>query len=314
LRANARADNWFLHLETFDPHEPFFSCEQYHALYPHDYRGPLFDWPDYVNVTETTDQVQHLRFQYAALVSMCDRSLGRVLDLMDEFDLWKDTLLIVNTDHGFLLSEHDWWGKCVQPFYNEIAHIPLFIWDPRTGIHGQRRSALVQTIDLAPTLLEAFGVARPPDMQGRPLGPVIAADTPIREAALFGVHGGHVNVADGRYVYMRASGNPENTPLYDYTLMPSHMRTPFGVNELQDIQLAAPFAFTKGCRTMKIAAKAWKNPYPFGTLLFDLQTDPGQLHPIHDPAAEARMIAHLRRLMRDNDAPAEQLERLGLSS
>ncbi len=37
---------------------------------------------------------------------MCDYSLGRILDLMDEYDLWKDTMLIVGTDHGFLLAEH----------------------------------------------------------------------------------------------------------------------------------------------------------------------------------------------------------------
>ena len=41
----------------------------------------------------------------------CDESLGRVLDLMDKHDMWKDTLLIVCTDHGFLLGEHGWWAK-----------------------------------------------------------------------------------------------------------------------------------------------------------------------------------------------------------
>ncbi len=314
LRANAAQDNWFLHLETFDPHEPFFTYEQYKALYPHDYRGPFFDWPDYARVSETPEQVQHLRYQYAALLSMCDHSLGRVLDLMDELDLWKDTLLIVHTDHGFLLGEHDWWAKCTQPFYNEIAHTPFFVWHPQYGVGGERRSALVQTIDIAPTLLEAFGLACPPDMQGCSLSPVIQNDQPIRDAALFGLHGAHVNLTDGRYVYFRACANPENTPLFDYTLMPSHMRDPFGVHELQDIQLAAPFSFSKGCRTMKIAARVWTNPHPFGTQLFDLQTDPGQLHPIHDPQVEARLIQAMIRLMRANDAPPEQYQRLGLEA
>ncbi len=75
--------------------------------------------------------------EYAALLSMCDHYLGKVLDLMDELDLWKDTLLIVCTDHGFLLGEHDWWAKIVQPFFNEVAHAPLFIWDPRCGYTGR---------------------------------------------------------------------------------------------------------------------------------------------------------------------------------
>jgi arylsulfatase A-like enzyme len=312
LRANARQDNWLLHLETFDPHEPYFTYEKYKKLYPHDYTGPLFDWPDYDRVKETPEQVQHLRYQYAALVSMCDHSLGRILNLMDELNLWEDTLLIVHTDHGFLLSEHDWWGKCVQPFYNEIAHIPMFIWDPRRKLPGCRRSTLVQTIDIAPTLLDFYGVPIPPDMQGHPIWPVIENDTPLREAGIYGVHGGHVNVTDGRFVYMRAPTHPENTPLYNYTLMPTHMRSLFTVKELQDIQLAEPFTFSKGCHLMKIAGEPWMNPHPFGTMLFDLIDNPSQLHPISDPVIENQMIQHLRRLMQENDAPPEQYERLGL--
>lgn len=42
---------------------------------------------------------------------MVDAYVGQVLDIFDKYNLWEDTLLIVNTDHGFLLGEHDWWGK-----------------------------------------------------------------------------------------------------------------------------------------------------------------------------------------------------------
>lgn len=312
LHTNHAQDNWFLQLETFDPHEPYFCPQRYKDLYPHDYDGPHFDWPAYARVTETPDQVQHCRFENAALVSMCDAYLGRVLDTMDELGLWDDTLLIVNTDHGFLLGEHDWWAKCVQPFYNEVAHTPLFIWDPRCGARGEERHSLVQTIDLAPTLLDYFGVPIPPDMQGKPLRETVARDVPVRRAGLFGMHGAHVNVTDGRYVYMRGPRDPSNAPLYEYTLMPTHMRHTFGVDELQDIQLAPPFSFTKGCRTMKVAGRSWINPYPFGTLLFDLHSDPKQEHPIQDAAVEEYMVGHLVRLMRESDAPPEQFERLGL--
>ncbi len=263
-------------------------------------------------MSETPEQVAHLRFENAALHSMCDHYLGTVLDLMDELSLWDDTLLIVNTDHGFLLGEHGWWAKCVQPFYNEVAHTPLFIWDPRSRARGERRASLAQNIDWAPTLLDYFGVPLPADMQGRPLRDTVASDRPVREAGLFGLHGAHVNVTDGRYVYMRAPSRPENAPLNEYTLMPTHMRNLFKPQELQNIQLAEPFSFTKGCRTMQIDANPFQNTHSFGTLLFDLQADPGQEHPIQDAAIEARMVEHLVRLMRENDAPAEQYERLGL--
>ena len=312
IRVNAKEDSWFLHIETFDPHEPFYALEKYKALYPHEYDGSFFDWPDYVPVQETPEQVQHLRYQYAALVSMCDAKLGQVLDLMDELNLWDDTLLIVNTDHGFLLSEHDWWGKCVQPFYNEIAHTPLFIWDPRSQVRGQRRSSLVQTIDLAPTVLDYFQAPIPADMGGRSLKMTITADQPMRTAGLFGMHGAQVNITDGRYVYMRAPSDSANQPLYNYTLMPNHMRNPFALSELQGLDLSEPFSFTKGCRTLKIPASRWVGSHPFSTLLFDLQNDPGQLHPIQDEAVQARLISQMVALMKENDAPPEQYERMGL--
>ncbi|MBN2003989.1 MAG: sulfatase [Anaerolineae bacterium] len=312
IRANAEQDRWFLHIEEFDPHEPFFSSQRYKDLYPDDYDGPHFDWPPYRPVNETPEQTQHARYEYAALVSMCDAQLGKVLDLMDELALWDDTLLLVCTDHGFLLGEHEWWGKCVQPFYNEVAHTPLFLWDPRTGHRGVECAALVQNIDWGPTLLEFFGVPATADMRGLPLTHSAAAEQPLREGVLFGIFGGHVNVCDGRYVYMRAPVAPNNAPLHEYTLMPSHMSHTFGVDELQNIQLAEPFPFTKGCRTMKIASRANAGTHRFGNLLFDLENDPEQNHPLHNLEIEARMVALLTKLMEAGDAPPEQFTRLGL--
>ena len=315
MRRNHDQDNWFLHIETFDPHEPFFTQQKYKDLYPHAYDGPQFDWPMYRRVQETRAQVEHCRLEYSALVSMCDAHLGKVLDLMDELGLWEDTMLIVNTDHGFLLGEHDCWAKCWMPFYEEVAHTPLFIWDPRAGAAGERRQALVQTIDLAPTLLDFFGLPLAPDMQGVPLGPTVAADTPVREAGLFGMFGGHVNVTDGRHVYMRAPVR-ENQPLFQYTHMPTHMQHPFSVEEMRTMQAAPAFTFTKGCPTMKIEGAGALFMPPGAparsTLLFDLQADPEQAQPIRDEAIERRMLDHLVRLMKENDAPGEQFERLGL--
>jgi len=236
--------------------------------------------------------------------------------MMDELDLWDDTMLIVCTDHGFLLGEHDWWAKMAMPHYNEIANSPFFIWDPRCKAKGEHRKSLVQTIDWAPTLLEYFGVDRPNDMQGKPLVDTVANDTPVREAGLYGLHGAQVNVTDGRYVYMRGSQNGDNTPLYNYTLMPAHMRTAFSVEDIRTAQMAEPFEFTKGCPTLRIdsSRRALADPEneQAKTFLFDLENDPGQLNPIDDPEIEAMMVAHLVRLMRENDAPQEQYERLGL--
>ena len=312
IRTNHDQDNWFCQIETFDPHEPFYSFEQHKKHYPHDYDGPPFDWPDYKQVLESPAQVEHLLYEYASLLSMCDDSLGRVLDAMDDLGLWDDTLLIVCTDHGFLLGEHGWWGKNVQPWYDETIHTPLFIWDPRSRVQGQRRQSLVQTIDFAPTLLDHFGIAPKQDMLGVPLQATISADRPVREAGLFGAFGGHVSVTDGRYVYMRAPVGPENAPLVEHTLMPTRMRGRFTPAELKNAELREPFGFTKGVPLIKVDGTAMTSPYSFGTLLFDLESDPEQQNPLIDDELELRMIKHLVDLMRINDAPAEQYERLGL--
>jgi len=313
MRRNAGQDNWFLQIETFDPHEPYFSPQRFKDKYPHQYKGRHFDWPPYREVRESAEEIEHCRLESAALHSMCDEYLGKVLDLMDELDLWKDTLLIVNTDHGFLMGEHDLWAKCHMPFYEEVIHSPLFIWDPRSAVAGQRRQALVQTIDLPATILEAFGIALPADTQGLPLRQTIIDDRPVRQAALFGIHGGQVNVTDGRYVYMRAPADKSNAPLYNYTLMPTHMRGLFSLDELQPAELAKPFSFTKGCPTLKTPGNVWRGERLMTTRLYDVQADPKQENPLDDAEVEQMMIDHLVRLMKSGDAPPEQFQRLGLA-
>jgi len=233
LETNKNQDNWFLQLETFDPHEPYFVPQRFKDLYDYDFDKFQNDWPPYSKETDK-ELSKHYRFLNAALISMCDEYLGKVLNKMDEENMWEDTMLIINTDHGFLLGEHDMWAKCHAPFYNEVANTPLYIWDPRTGIKGEERESLVQTIDLPATLLEYFDQEIPKDMQGSSLKETIENDTPVREAGLFGLHGGHVNITDGRYVYMRAP-KADNQPLYNYTHMPTNMKHTFSVDEMQQV-------------------------------------------------------------------------------
>lgn len=316
LETNKEEDNWFLHWECFDPHEPFYSPKEYQELYPHDYEGPLFHWPEYRGVTETKEQVDHCRYEYAALLSMCDAYLGRFLDFMDKNDMWKDTMVIVNTDHGFLLGEHDLWAKSAHPWYNETAHIPLFVWDPRHKIQGERRTSLVQNIDVPVTLLNYFGVEVTKDMLGKNLEQVLLRDEPVREFALFGMHGAQVNITDGRHVYMR-SPVEGNQPLYHYTQMPTHMRGRFSAEEMKTASMHPGFDFTKGTPVMQIASVEDKTgdtamKHSCGTVLYDLEQDPDQVNPVSNPEEERRMIEGMIRLMKENDAPKEQFVRLGL--
>ncbi len=322
IERNVEADNWFLQIETFDPHEPYFSYQKYKDLYPDhydNYKGSHFDWPLYKSVENTREEIEHLVHENAALISMCDAKLGEVLDAMDKHDLWDDTLLIVWTDHGFLLGEHDSTGKCWCPFYEEIARTPFFIWDPRSCIRGERRQSLVQpSIDLGPTLLDFFGMQPAKDMLGRNLAPVIKDDAEVRNAAIFGMHGHQVNITDGRYVYMRGPKDESNQPLFEYTLSPSHMRNVFSPEELRRaVGLAESRSFTKGCQTLKIPSVGSmpgneKVPMQRDTALYDLEADPKQIAPIKNKDVENRLTAQLIELMKECDAPDEQFERMGL--
>ena len=314
LSENHEADNWYLQIEMYDPHEPFDAPKKYQDLYPHKYRGPCADWPEYGKTDlYTEEELNHIQMEYAAMISMCDEHLGRILDAMDRYDLWKDTLLIVNTDHGFLTGEHGWVGKGKMPFFNELANIPLFIWDPRCRAAAARRKSLVQTIDLAPTVLGCFGLDAPKTMQGHDLAGTIAEDVPVREAARYGIHGAHVCCYDGRFTYFRGWGE-KNEPLFNYTLMPTHMRGFFSREELEKAEYGLSFSFTGGVSVLKTPVKVFSNSMPQdgSSWLYDLQNDPGQEHPLQDEKEEARMKELLIRLMRESEAPEEQFKRLQL--
>ena len=136
LDVNSKADNWLLQIENFDPHEPFYAPTRFRKEYPCSYEGAVFDWPMYDRVDETSEEIAEVRANYAAITSMCDEYFGKLLDKFDELDLWEDTALILTTDHGFLLGEHEWWAKNLMPVYDELARIPLMIYHPDYNNNG----------------------------------------------------------------------------------------------------------------------------------------------------------------------------------
>ena len=99
-----------------------------------------------------------------------------------------------------------------------------------------------------------FGVPILPDMQGHDLEKTLLDDTPVRQYALFGMFGAQVNITDGRYVYMRSPVDG-NAPLYNYTLMPTHMRQMFSVEEMRSATMFTGFSFTKGVPVMRIKSQ-----------------------------------------------------------
>ena len=320
LDRNAASPDWHLQLETFDPHEPFHAPQEYRDRFATGYNGPVLDWPRYRRTDGDSDaEMAEMRANYAALVALCDDQLGRLLDWMDDTGAWDDTALIVTTDHGFLLGEHDWWGKNRAPFYNEIANIPLVVCLP--GVAAGRSDALSQNIDIAATLLDLHGLPRPPAMVGRSLVPCATDASSGRAVALYGIFGGAINATDGRHTYFRYPPEMETAPLFEYTLMPQHSTRPFAAAELARAELHPGFDFT-GVPVLKVPAlpHAKRPPMQGGgfadtdTVLYDLSTDPGQTTAVRDSDTEARLTGAIVTEMRRHDAPPELYARFGLET
>ena len=309
LETNKNSDNWMLTIETFDPHEPFDAPQRFKDMYPDEYDGELFDWDNYGPVTETPEEIKHLRNCYRALVSFCDEQLGRVIDFMDQNHMWQDTMLIVCTDHGHFLSERGFWAKNYMPIYNELANIPLFIWDPRTQVKGEHRESLVQTIDIPATVLDYFKVEIPAIMQGKSITPVLEDDTPVRESGLFGYFGQMTCLIKDNYIFMRAPKTPDNSPLNKYTWM---LFSGMGVDVEGEFEFER-FDFTKNMPVPRIPVLTQGiNEFQSQDLLFDMEKDPAQEHPIQDEALIEKMCAEMAKVMKASEAPKEQFIRLGL--
>ena len=89
LDANRDADDWFLQLECFDPHEPFAAPEQYREHCSTGYNGPRLDWPLCKHVEESGIEIDEIRANHMALVTMCDNYLGKLPDYMDASRMWE---------------------------------------------------------------------------------------------------------------------------------------------------------------------------------------------------------------------------------
>ncbi|MBN9036795.1 MAG: sulfatase [Rhizobiales bacterium] len=324
LDVNGRAKNWLLQIECFDPHEPFYAPPRFRDAYPTAYGGPVFDWPMYGKVKESRDEIDEVRANYAALVAMCDEYFGRLLDQFDRMDLWRDTALVVTTDHGFLLGEHDWWGKNLMPVYDELARIPLMIYHPDyASSGGSMREALTQATDIMPTFLDWFGVEAPKEVTGTSLTPLLAAEEKIRNSAIYGYFGAACNITDGRYTYLRYPESMSAEGLHEYTLMPTRFGRLFSIKELVDATLAPPFDFTKGLSVLKVSPQmmadgrvsAMDGVVAFEdakTRLFDIERDPSQSTPLADSELENRLCGEMARQLRLHDAPPSLFTRLGL--
>ena len=95
--------------------------------------------------------------------------------------------------------------------------------------------------------------------------------------------------------------------------MPTDMTQRKSASQLQAATLAAPFSFTKNMPVLKLPGGAYFSAHQFGNLLFDVESDPLQLTPLHDSKKEAELLEAMTAEMVAADAPEEQYVRLGIS-
>jgi iduronate 2-sulfatase len=284
-RLRAAKDNpepFFLAVGFLKPHLPFCAPKKYWDLYRREsfqlpaLRTPPEGAPFYAPTTwgelrqyrgvpgegpVSDDEARALIHAYHAAVSYMDAQLGRVLDEVDRLGLASETLIVLWGDHGWHLGDHGMW--CKHSNYEEATRIPLLIAAPGVTTPGTRTRALVETIDLYPTLCELAGLpapVNPQPLEGKSMVPVLKKPSRQIKDAIFHVYprgrqgqailGRGVRTERYRLVEWKAAGaDPETADfeLYDYETDPGETKNlatdePKVLKKLQALIAAEPEA------------------------------------------------------------------------
>jgi arylsulfatase A-like enzyme len=249
LERNHRREDFFLYIDTFDPHEPWDPPRWYEELYDRGFEGRRFEAPTYGVVKElgiTKPELRNIRARYAGEVTMVDTWVGWLLAALERLGIYDETLLIFTTDHGAYFDYPGDNGTICKanvlgadgrimaggrpmkepaqylPHWTGVSRIPLMIRVPgqRTG---RRVRAITQPWDVTPTVLEAFGIRRPPELWGRSLLPLAEGRRKKARAAVVLGNQHHAQVMTRRWMYAVWRGQRPPV-LYDLEADPEQRR------------------------------------------------------------------------------------------
>jgi len=197
MRQQKDFNPWLFSCNIFQPHHPFFPSEEYLAKYdpakmPNPvYREgelsnkPLFQRIDHegayggsqISFAKTSPE-EHRRVTaaYYAMIEQADTAFGEMLQALDESGQADNTIVIFMSDHGEMLGDHGIYLKGPY-FYDCLTRVPLMVRWPGHYKAGTKVDALVELIDLAPTLLEAAGIPVSSAMQGCSLNSLLTGQT-----------------------------------------------------------------------------------------------------------------------------------------
>ena len=180
---------WMISINPFDPHHPFDPPQEFLDKYdPALLPSPLYQEGELRNKPcfqdkdsesayggtgisfKNTSDLQHRQViaAYYAMIELIDYNIGRLLQALKDSGQFDNTMIIFMSDHGEMLGDHGIFLK--GPYvYEPAIHVPLIISWPKLFLKGLRSKALVELIDVAPTILEANRIPIPERMQGKSL-------------------------------------------------------------------------------------------------------------------------------------------------
>jgi choline-sulfatase len=172
-----REQPFFLVVSFYEPHSPFHFPVEYRGrhkpeTFPVPKPGPEDDWQIPAIFRDLTDrEKQGIIASYYTSVEFLDKNVGLVLDALAKPGKAQDTLIFYLGDHGYMLGQHGRFEKhcCYEP----AVRAPLVVRFPGRVKPGQSNKALVEFVDIVPTVLEYCGLPRPTTLQGKSLVPVL---------------------------------------------------------------------------------------------------------------------------------------------
>ncbi len=194
IRKNRRENQpWMLSVNPFDPHPPFDAPWEYYRRYnPETLPGPHFMESDigfqskltaagidFQSQSKPPSEFDDKRMQasYYAMIEQLDSEFGRLLDYLDAEGLRENTIVLFTSDHGEALGDHGLVYKGCR-FYEGSVRVPLIISLPTQFLQNVQSDALVELLDIVPTLYDVLGIEIPYYVQGKSLASLLQGDVP----------------------------------------------------------------------------------------------------------------------------------------
>lgn len=170
---------FFLWVHWFHPHRPYDPPPAYQEAFAGNYTGPAGDQNDFAmkvwrdKIDLPPEDVAQMRGLYAGEVAFTDFQVGMLLDDLARLRLLDNTVVVITSDHGEILYDHEYYFGHDIGLYTECTMVPLVMRIPGMGAPGRRVPGLIQSIDIFPTILQALSISPPARVDGKSLIPLV---------------------------------------------------------------------------------------------------------------------------------------------